>query len=359
VATDTLCGTIHISWSAAAGDVDGYKIFENGVQKGQVANDVFTFTRDTVGTFAYTVVAHSNECGDGSASVADSGTGHRQAGAATGLTFTEPAICDTVRITWTLSTGEVDNYIVSRDGANIDTVGSAITRYTDWEVDDADTHAYRVTPYNRYCGLGTVAGPVNGWMLPLIQVTTETPDTVVDNTWFVVDMLLCPNVDSVRFYISRDGGVHFTHLRTATVPSNLDSVFVPHDSVAYPEAEFLATAHRDGRVDSARSGLFVKIPNGAVDEHALGIPTDFFLDQNYPNPFNPATTIRFGVPHVAEVNIEVFDILGRTVATVATGVWQPGVHSVVWDCAGCPSGMYVLRLQTEDRVMLRKMLLMK
>jgi hypothetical protein len=89
------------------------------------------------------------------------------------------------------------------------------------------------------------------------------------------------------------------------------------------------------------------------------IPREFFLDQNYPNPFNPTTSIRFGVPREADVTLEIFDVLGRKSATLVSGIVQPGVHEVTWDCSSCPSGMYVVRMRSGDTVMMRKMLLMK
>jgi hypothetical protein len=47
------------------------------------------------------------------------------------------------------------------------------------------------------------------------------------------------------------------------------------------------------------------------------IPKDYFLDQNYPNPFNPSTRIRFGLPRASRVIMDVYDILGRKITTMA------------------------------------------
>ena len=97
----------------------------------------------------------------------------------------------------------------------------------------------------------------------------------------------------------------------------------------------------------------------AADVQNAEIPTEFFLEQNYPNPFNPSTTIQFGVPHTAVVKIDVFDVTGRHAVSLLNEPMQPGVHSVVWNCSQCPSGMYIVRMQTDEKTMMRKMLMMK
>ena len=91
----------------------------------------------------------------------------------------------------------------------------------------------------------------------------------------------------------------------------------------------------------------------------MEIPEEFTLSQNYPNPFNPSTNITFGLPERAEVRLEVFDILGRQVATLVHEEMEPGHHSVVFDAGALSSGMYIYRLQTGSKVLSRKMILIK
>lgn len=91
----------------------------------------------------------------------------------------------------------------------------------------------------------------------------------------------------------------------------------------------------------------------------LGIPTEFNLRQNYPNPFNPVTTIRFDLPASADVDLSVFDMLGRRVSTVANGVYPAGSYSASFDASGLSSGTYIYRLQTPGKTITGKMLLLK
>lgn len=95
------------------------------------------------------------------------------------------------------------------------------------------------------------------------------------------------------------------------------------------------------------------------------VPEAFELMQNYPNPFNPETKIRYNLPAAGFVKVEIFDLLGRTVATlVDNNNHQAGYHIVTWngknrDGRQVASGVYVYRLTTSKETLVRKMLLMK
>jgi hypothetical protein len=69
-------------------------------------------------------------------------------------------------------------------------------------------------------------------------------------------------------------------------------------------------------------------------------PAEFNLDPVYPNPFNASAMIRFSLPHASRVDLAVFDVLGRKVQQIATAELAAGTHSISWDAAGLPSGIY-------------------
>jgi hypothetical protein len=96
-------------------------------------------------------------------------------------------------------------------------------------------------------------------------------------------------------------------------------------------------------------------PNGEFDD----IPEDFVLYQNYPNPFNPTTSIQFGLPLEENIRLDVFDVLGRQITTLAQGVYSAGNHTVQFDGRSLVSGVYLVRMQTGKRVQTMKMLLVK
>lgn len=90
------------------------------------------------------------------------------------------------------------------------------------------------------------------------------------------------------------------------------------------------------------------------------LPEQFKLHQNYPNPFNPSTNIRFELPEAADIRLEVFDILGRRVATLLSGQELPaGTHTQVFDAGHLSSGVYLYRLSTGTQVKTQKMTLVK
>ncbi len=89
------------------------------------------------------------------------------------------------------------------------------------------------------------------------------------------------------------------------------------------------------------------------------VPTDFSLSQNYPNPFNPTTKIRFSLPKTHEVTLTVYDLLGREIKVIASGVQAAGTHEETFDASSLPSGTYLCRMQANGFTRVVKMVLMK
>jgi hypothetical protein len=75
-----------------------------------------------------------------------------------------------------------------------------------------------------------------------------------------------------------------------------------------------------------------------------GMPDRFALSQNYPNPFNPATAIDYSLPSSSVVTIQIFDLLGREVATLVKERLAPGQYRAVWNATAFASGVYFYRL---------------
>lgn len=78
---------------------------------------------------------------------------------------------------------------------------------------------------------------------------------------------------------------------------------------------------------------------------------------NYPNPFTSSTTLRYTLQHNAEVRLEVFDVLGRRVATLVDGVQPARTHDVSFEASGLPSGLYFARFTVDGHAHTQKMLL--
>jgi len=89
------------------------------------------------------------------------------------------------------------------------------------------------------------------------------------------------------------------------------------------------------------------------DPESPPIPTKLALNQNSPNPFNAATTIKYDLPVASEVRVNIYDILGRTVCTLADGKKPAGFHRAIWDgtdFSGMPvsSGVYFVKMTTTN-----------
>jgi hypothetical protein len=83
------------------------------------------------------------------------------------------------------------------------------------------------------------------------------------------------------------------------------------------------------------------------------------LNQNYPNPFNPTTNISFSIPSRSYVSLKVFDMCGKEVSTLASGLLPAGNHSFQWNADALPSGVYFYRIQAGNFIQTKKLCLLK
>ena len=88
-------------------------------------------------------------------------------------------------------------------------------------------------------------------------------------------------------------------------------------------------------------------------------PVSYNLYQNYPNPFNAGTTFEFDIPSTSNINLSVFDLLGRKVALLLNSSFSPGNYKYKWDAPNLPSGIYFYRLQTNNYSAVKKFVIIK
>ncbi len=165
-----------------------------------------------------------------------------------------------------------------------------------------------------------------------------------------------PDGDAVRYtvLISSDRGATWESHGPVT-----DTSLQVQSPAQNPGLYFWLVTATDGELASTSLEVFrfdiVDITH-APEEIASG---SFSLSQNYPNPFNPATAISYQLSAASEVNLKVYDLLGREVASLAEGYRSAGSHTVQFDAAGFPTGVYICRLVAGTFTAHRKMLLMK
>jgi hypothetical protein len=106
-------------------------------------------------------------------------------------------------------------------------------------------------------------------------------------------------------------------------------------------------------------GLFARIATSVDDVTEIGvIPEDFGLVGNFPNPFNPSTSIILAVPSAtwdSEVELTIYDLLGRRVSLLFSGTLVPGKHTLVWDgkddlSGEVSSGIYICVARVNGRI---------
>jgi hypothetical protein len=96
-----------------------------------------------------------------------------------------------------------------------------------------------------------------------------------------------------------------------------------------------------------------------VENNIKEVPTTYTLSQNYPNPFNPSTSIKYSMPKAGFVSLKVYDILGREVASLVNQHKSAGTYIVDFNASTLTSGMYFYKLETNDFVAVKKMVLVK
>ena len=98
--------------------------------------------------------------------------------------------------------------------------------------------------------------------------------------------------------------------------------------------------------------------NDELDNDNL-TPYDYFLNTPYPNPFNPKTTIEFSIRDLENVEITIYDIQGKKIEVITSEVYSPGHYSLEWNGEKYSSGVYFVKMVSENFIDTQKLMLMK
>ena len=111
-----------------------------------------------------------------------------------------------------------------------------------------------------------------------------------------------------------------------------------------------------------------KQPTVAMDAflgiNATAVTSEQSIPENYslnifPNPFNPSTTIEYQIPKSANVKFIIYDVLGREVARLVEGFKTAGNYRVTWSANNIPSGIYFCRMESQNYLETKKIILVK
>lgn len=105
---------------------------------------------------------------------------------------------------------------------------------------------------------------------------------------------------------------------------------------------------------------FTTEPATDLTDDANGLPKKFELTQNFPNPFNPSTIIKYSIPNLTNVKIEVFTIQGSLINTLVNHEQKPGIYEINFNnTQHLASGIYFYKITTNDFIQTKKMILLK
>jgi hypothetical protein len=169
-----------------------------------------------------------------------------------------------------------------------------------------------------------------------------------------------------------DGNESLTYSATGTDGNSLAS-WLSFDSTTYTLSGMPDTIqtvdvvikvtddHNLEATDTLR--IAVNDPTGVREEGVL-LPLELMLFPNYPNPFNPFTVIGYRLSTSGDVDLTIYDLLGRKIKTLVDSYQNVGEHSVVWDATDeknnpVSSGIYFCRLEAAEQIIQKKMLLIR
>lgn len=213
-------------------------------------------------------------------------------------------------------------------------------------------YIYTTEDYVTYTYSDSIMTDTGGY--PVFKYQVVTMDWGPDgNLWISHD-------DSYAATGRHDNGFVIVNLET----KKYDYFMMPEDSTEYNGPRgiaFNSTGDVGYAVSFTASRMYklVRTSTGVEIADVIELPKEYILGQNYPNPFNPTTTIPFTLNKAGKVELKVFDILGREVATLVNKRMQPGYHKVDFDGTGLATGVYHYRLKFDGKVYTKRMLLVK
>jgi len=255
-----------------------------------------------------------------------------------------------VDLWWNDNSNNEDGFIIERkkDDGDFMFVGTSAENdafFLDENVIDTTTYTYRVKAYNAtdsstYSNEFTVTTPLRTVEAPTDLVANATGPNEIELSWVDNDS------QEEGYKIERKTGAQGSYSVIDSLGENTESYTdqsVNENTLYYYRVfAFIEQVVSDySNEDSAKTPN----PTGIEDSQ---IPTEYKLEQNYPNPFNPSTRIQFSISETSNVNIRIYNSLGKTIETVSSGVMPAGGYEHTWIANGYASGIYYLKMTAES-----------
>lgn len=273
-----------------------------------------------------------------------------------------------IKVKWNDNSNNETGFYIERctslDSANWEVlggVGQNIRIFNDYWLTLNKTYFYRAYAYNEtgrseYSNIDTIVAAGDTTNYP--GAPSELRVTNITMTSITINWNDNSN-NELGFIIARrrPGEVLFEYIDTVQtdVLTYQEVGLTPDNVYFYKVCSYNLTGTSDftNTVSGTTKSSTILINNTSV------LSEGYFLSNNFPNPFNPSTTIKFGIPARANVNIKIYNSAGMEIETLLNSDFYAGIYSIVWNASGFPSGSYFYKIETENFREVKKMILIK
>ncbi|WKZ69160.1 MAG: T9SS type A sorting domain-containing protein [Melioribacteraceae bacterium] len=219
----------------------------------------------------------------------------------------------------------------------------------------------------------------------LNKFLVSEPFTLDDNSQFTYGVM-CGVADSADVEVALEKN-KYINFKVELIEDKSQKVLGVYDNVTFTSDSINYYSNKNYQVDTKGIGnktvrLRLQVKDNFKQNYSIGnllvedslmykkgyhelnykgelLVKDYDLVQNYPNPFNPTTTIKYQIPKSGHVKLRVYDILGREVTTLVNEYLVDGRYEAVFNANELSSGVYIYRLEVNDFVTSKKMMLVK
>ncbi len=221
-------------------------------------------------------------------------------------------------------------------------------------------------------GSADVDGGKTTLLSPVFDLSNATTATVTYWRWFSNSAGNNPNEDNWVVDVTADGTtwIHLENTLTPAVAWTQQSfdladfvTFTDRVQVRFVASDLVNPSLVEAAVDDITFDI-IRAGSAGMPDAAGASPRETGLVAISPNPFNPATTIAYAVAAPTRLELKVYDVSGRLVRTLVSGVVARGEHAIVFDGRNAggdrlASGIYFLRFDTPERTQVRSLALLK
>ena len=148
---------------------------------------------------------------------------------------------------------------------------------------------------------------------------------------------------------------------TSYIPPNSGLLTILDYDLIYPDTQEICFSNSSITTSAGYEYSAVLgdcIPMALLGDNII-IPSSFMINSIYPNPFNPIAKISYSVPRNENVTLNIYNIVGKKIATLINKYHTVGNYEINWDATGLASGIYIVELKSNTQVNTHKITLTK